>query len=186
MARLFLDNLRANINAAIPDNSVGEVSPADVRNNLLDMVDSTVPDETALTQSAPAVGIVLSPAWLTPLNQFDGSIGGDGNFLKPNPAGGYVEGSTTAGFSYYVLAETNIVAPNNAEISVSAGLDGVPFGPVVTLISGGDPLSASVIALVNALPSDGQVSLMYASSTSATITIDSAETLVIITPTNNP
>ena len=188
MARLFLDDLRANINAAIPDNAVGEVSPADVRNNLLDMVDSTVPDEAALTQSAPLNSVALTTAWLTPLSQFDGSIGGDGVFLKPNPAGGYIESTTTPGFTYYVIAETNIVPGNNVLIDISVLLNGVPVGPISEVIgNGNDPISVSIIALENAMPSDGQLSVGYRSpGGNEDIDILDAGTLVIITPTNNP
>jgi hypothetical protein len=186
MARIFLDDLRAQVGTTLPDNTTGLINPTDHRALLINVIDSTVPDECALTQSAPLVGLQLGPAWITPTSQFNGSLGGDGVFLKPNPVGGYVEGSTTPGFTYYILCETNIIAPNNGSVSISAGLNGIPFGPIVTLVSGGDPLSASVIALNNAMPADGHLSLMYASTTSSIVTIDSAETLVIVTPTNNP
>jgi hypothetical protein len=187
VTRIFLDDLRANIAAAIPDNTTGLVDPADVRVNMLDTVDSTVPDEAALTQSAPLVGVVLTAAWLIPLSLFDGTLGGDGVFLKPNAAGGFIEGTTTPGFSYYIIAETNFIAANNDVVEVSAVIDGVPFGPATTLISNGtDPLTLNIIAIQTSMPSNGQLALAYRSTAGATITINSSETLVVVTPTNNP
>jgi hypothetical protein len=188
MSRIFLDTLRANIATVFPDNTLGEISPADLRGICLDTVDSTVPDEALLTMSAPLVGEVLTATPSIPLSQFDGSIGGDGVFLKPNPAGGYIEGTTTAGFSYYIIAESTFSPGNNEIVNIQGVVDGVPFGPVQSVTGNGtDAVSVSLIAVFNSMPSDGQLALSYAAPDgAATITIQSAETLVIITPTNNP
>ena len=45
MSRIFLDDLRADIAALFADNTIGAISPANLRGIMLDTIDSTIEDE---------------------------------------------------------------------------------------------------------------------------------------------
>lgn len=65
MSRILTDTLKAQIEAAIPDNDTRQVSPADVRNALLNIIDSLRPSFAALRgeHSTAPFNFSLTETW---------------------------------------------------------------------------------------------------------------------------
>jgi hypothetical protein len=188
MSRIFLDQLQTQINTQLADNITGLITPVIMRSVCSNLLDSLHNDEAILTQSVPVTVALTATPTVVP-NIFDGSLGGDGDFLKPNIASSYIEGTSIAGFTYWIVAECTIVPGNNVQVDMQAALNGVPYGPIQSVIGTGpsDVASMSVIAVQLSNPSNGQIGVAYSSPGGAvSIDINSSETLVMVVPTDNP
>ena len=187
MARRFLDDIRADITADLADNSTGDISPADIRLNLIDMCDSLASDEAGLASSVETTGIALTGTFANLATVYSSGTGDDGDFLNVNVGNGTVTGTATAGFSYQLLGTLVIEAGNNEVVELAFGSNGVVVGGVVTIIGdGSNDASRSWAAFIQSAPSSGVFSIMArAQDGSATIDVVSARFVVSILPTNN-
>jgi hypothetical protein len=187
MARRFLDDIRADLLTLLPDNVVGEISPADVRGILRDIIDSTVQDEAAMT-SPPSVPLNLTPVPTEYPAIFDASIGGLPGFLTPNPTTGRFELSPTPGFSYQVEFFIQAEGQQNAEVNINIMQNGVPVGESYEIVCRGPGRGVSTSARWIEL--SGLANMTYgigiSSPTSASISVTNAFGLAVIVPTNSP
>ena len=190
MTRRFLDDIRADIASQMPDNTLGLITPAIVRNLLNDIIDSTIQDECGIVTSVPVAGFAVTTTF-TPITTavFTQDIGGDGSFLTVNAAGGNITLSSTAGFAYSVVAAISFEAPNNDEIEIVVLVDGVPkpYSPLGTGRGNNRPVTVYVDAIINPAPASALVQVgLRAPAGATTILIEDCVLGVTIQPTNNP
>lgn len=147
MSRIFLDDLRDDINTLMADNNTQNITPAVQRGVLLDMVDSTTQQECAIIGQIPTLAVPTTTAFVPLTTIYDAFLGGDGDFLNPDFANGEIVGSSIAGWTYDVVANITLEG-------LGAGIacefvimrDGVQEGYIggVTGDGSGDPVSTNV------------------------------------------
>jgi hypothetical protein len=187
LSRIFLDDLRSAINTLFADNTIGSITAESLRNNCLDIVDSTTNDEALLTSSVPTPTLAVTTVWTDAL-VFDGQIGGDGNFLIPVFGTGTITGTATAGFTYQATGFLNANVPNNEILEVALGVNGVPLGFINTLqgLSGSEPLGAVLYGYnLSAGVSDVYSIMVRSTSGGFTLPVNDAEMTLTVMPTNN-
>ena len=188
MTRRFLDTLRNTANVLLADNTNRDISPSDVRNIIIDTIDSTVQDEGEIFSTSPTAGVVLTGTFssLTAIYAAGGSDGG--GFINTDFAAGTIVGSSTAGFSYTVRAYVTVNTSNNEEVEFAIGIDGVEDPFFATLTGNGTRNQSVSVGAFDRSASSGAVYTLMARAVdgSATITVDSVRLVVVIQPTNNP
>lgn len=187
MARRFLDDIRADLLTLLPDNVVGEISPADVRGILRDIIDSTVQDEAALT-SPPSTVLNLTPTPTEYPQIFDAVIGGLPGFLVANAVTGRFELSPTPGFSYTFRYYLQAEGPQNAELNFNITRGGVVVGETYEIITRGPGRGTAAAAAWYEISgvANGTFGVALSSPGSDTFTITNAFAIASIVPTNNP
>jgi len=189
MARRFLDDIRAAIDAQMPDNTVGAITPAIMRTTLKDMIDSTIQDEAFIYGTTPTQ-INLTAAWVpVPVSFFQYQLGGDPDFLKINLATASITTAATAGFTYEAIAIVNMEAAQNNEAEFAIAINGVVSGLRVEVVGRGPGRSVNGIArdLSVSTPSNAVYTLMArAPSGGVSAILVSAGLAVTVLPTNNP
>lgn len=137
MARRFLDDVKSDLSALLV---TGGNTPAPALADLLiDTIDSTVDDESAIFSSGASLGVAISTAWTPITAAYDGQVGGDADFLKTDFAAGTITTTTTAGFTYKTdgfVSFTDLGANVVIEFAILRG--GVPVGVIATLTGGGN------------------------------------------------
>jgi hypothetical protein len=188
LSRIFLDVLRGNINTLFADNTVGAITAASLRQNCLDIVDSTTNDEAVLSASVATPAVPITAAWTTML-VFDGQVGGDGDFLTPVFGAGTITGTSTAGFTYQGTGFVNANVPNGEVIDFALGVNGAPLGFISTIegIPGDDPQGAVLYGYNLSAGVSDVYSLLVRSNTGvASLNVNDAEMTLTVMPTNNP
>ena len=186
MARRFLDDVRAEINAQIIANAAGLITAPILNPLLIDSIDSSTDDEAVLFLSTPATGVAVGLAW-TPIN-FDSSIGGDLNFLVVDLAADNITTTVTAGFTYKVEGFITGTAGNNDVVELAIGIAGVPVGFIgaFTGRGAGRPQSTTCGFFTNSAASLSSFQLIAQSPGGATVDVTGLALTVTIKPTNNP
>ena len=126
MTRKFLDDLSAEISLKVPDNTTGLVTPAIVRNLMIDITDSTVEDIAFIYRSSPLLAYArgVAPALL----------GGvfNATYLAPNMDGTSVDENAgtiilgnVAGRQYRGVLQITFEGTNGAEVLGGLYIDGV-------------------------------------------------------------
>jgi len=187
MTRRFLDNIRADIATQLADNPTGDITAAIMQNLLLDMIDSTIQDEGAITGGS-VLDIALTNAWQL-LDIFDTNVGGDGDFITPSAGTGVIVTSDNAGFSYQINAQLSFVTDNNRDYEFSILQDGVEIGFLSsqTGTGAGDTQSIYLSTFVKSAPADAQYSIGARNNgTTGDLDVIASSITVIIVPTNNP
>lgn len=139
MTRRFLDNVRADIATLLADNTTGDITAPIMQGVLLDMIDSTIQDESAIASNTPSLAVATAIAW-QPLTTgiYDVSTGGDATFLILDVINGTVTTSATAGFSYSFEGKVSFTDINsNTPIEFSILKNGVQVGFIAALTGGG-------------------------------------------------
>jgi len=189
MSRRFLDDVRADINAAIIPNGAGLITADVLRPILIDSIDSSIDDEAIIGSSLDVIGLAINDTTWTVI-PCDDSVGGDAQFLNVDLANNQIVTSPTAGYTYASSALVNLVGANNKRFEIAVLEDGTPSGAIGEITARGNNKPVNVTAF--------GLELSTPSSTSYTIGIrsidDPADTLdihdralsVTIKPTNNP
>lgn len=198
MARRFLDDLRTLVNNRIPDNDVGAIDAADVRENMQDVIDSCIQDEAGLTHStAPTMTVNLTSTWVSiddlldpPVIAYDTVIGGDPTFLIVNQANGSITSASTAGFTYEALGTITVNSTAGEIIEAAIGLDGAPGELIASNVgsAGTRPESMFLRRYIPATPASSVFTLMLRAPDGAAtgVNITTRSFGVIVLPTNNP
>lgn len=201
MARDFLDNIRARrdahdawCDANIYDNTTGEISGSNANYALTeyssisaDSIDSAIDDEATLEVDVTKVGESISDTFTTFAN-YDSSEGDDGEFLNINQVAGTVTGTSTAGFSYLLIARINMELAANRTVDVAVTQDDVVIGYIdrITGFGAGDPVSGIATNFVRSAPSGAVFAMALSADVATTADILDARLSVVIKPTNNP
>lgn len=195
MTRKFLQDIVGQIASTLPDNTTGQIIPANHRVLLNDLLDSSVQDEAALSSTAQTpVSVSIGNTWTTlsdalGVTIYDTTAGGDGEFLIPAQTAGTITGSATAGFSYNAKGAVQLDAANNVVIECALGLDGVPGDLIGSIIGteGARQQGVYVERYVPSTPANAVFSLMLrapAGTTSVDLVVRTFG--LIILPTRNP
>lgn len=175
MTRKFLDTVKADALALLPDNTIGSISPLDVRTVLNDMLDSTQPLIGVMYGPAIAEAVATTATYAAMVGTlFTTSEGGDATFVKINTATGTIQTNTTAGFSYQVYGEVNFEAGNGVDFEFTILLDGVPVAnlDVETGRGAGNFTSATINWNLLHAPADTDIQLAVRSPSGAsTLTV---------------
>lgn len=188
MTRRFLDDVRADINAAIIPNINGDITADVLRPLLIDTIDSTIDDEGGLLITASQLAYTVTDNWVPLL--FDSAVGGDGDFITPDPVSESITTSATPGFTYKIDGALSILGGNNEVFQLAIGVAGLPVGYIgeITTRGNGRPggVAASHLSLSTSSSSVFQLMMRCSSSASTNIDISSGYLLATIKPTNNP
>ncbi|AUR97446.1 hypothetical protein NVP1239O_10 [Vibrio phage 1.239.O._10N.261.52.F6] len=188
MTRRFLDDIRAEINTYLV--AGGDTTASELNPTLIDMLDSTIEDESAIFSLVQTDNVPTTTEW-TKINTtvYGGSQGGDGVFLKPDFANGQIVTNTVAGFSYNVGAAISFEGQANTRFDFRLLKDGIPVG-IIDIQTGegnNDPITANPRAYIPSADSDAVFSVGVRSPDGANnIDIISAVLYATILPTNNP
>jgi hypothetical protein len=189
--RRFLDDVRQDINDIIKTNGNAEITAPLLNGLMIDMVDSTIQDESVIASNIPS-GPIPTTTTFTPLTTgiYDESSGGDGNFLKPDPINGEVVSGPIAGFSYTVRGLVSISdTQNNRLINFVILKDGVPAGFISQNVGRGNgkPTSLSIEHYSLSTPSNTVYQIGVETPDGAnTVDILSIGLSLTIQATNNP
>ena len=186
MTRKFLDQIKTDMETILPDNLTNEVSPADIRTVITDVMDSTKQDEGVI--SGGAVGVAPLDGVFQSLASFDTEEGDDAIFLKLNAAAGQIQTASTAGYTYQISAKIAFDAGNN-NLEFTIGMNGTPIGFITRDEGAGnnDQVTIQVGYFSRSTPADAVFTLMVrAVDGSANLNVVETALAAVIWPTNNP
>ena len=119
MAIQTIPNLKTQINTLIPDNASGQISPADIRTNLIDAADSLAPVDHTHTNAEVNTSIAASPA--ASATAMGLGTGDSVTFTSVTASGVGIAsaGSVTCGSdsAFGVTLRSAIYSPSNGEIN---------------------------------------------------------------------
>jgi len=184
-----MDDVRTDISTLFADNTVGDITPADLRSVMRDVLDSTSQDEANMRGGD--IAQALTPTYLKIPALFDVAEGGDGVFLTQNLIDQSVQTASVAGFSYVLAVQVNCYGANNTPFSLAIFKDGVVFRETFFSTNGEQGAGARSLGValqvyVNASTSDAVYDVRFAAPDTDTLTISSADILTAVLATNNP
>jgi len=188
MTRRFTDDIKTDINTDLADNIVGAITPALVRNILTDIIDSTTDDECSIYATALVTGIPLTATFQT-LQVYDGTVGGDGDFLIPNQAAGSIQSKNVAGFTYTASAQFTFTCTDNIPVEFIIALNGVQQGIASYETGSGalDPVTVDIVSGNLSTPADAVWTVQVrAPEGPLNINIVTGYFALVIKPTDNP
>ena len=185
MTKKYTDTLMTDIAAVLADNQTQQISAADVRQALLDIVDSLRPAWAALlADHATPVAIALTSSWQT--------LNGAGFWtVAGSSAAVELEALQSAGqidvkfgsWNHVVRGQVNFEAPSNTEIQMSIGVNGSPIGTIASVNGAGTgrivqladwaltfPAAGSKISLLMRAPAGNQTVQMHQAQLYAELT----------------
>ena len=188
MSRKFLDDVRAEVAALINDNIVGDITPADVRVCLNDMIDSLVSDEVAMTSPPSTVlNTTVTPTEFPAV--FDAVINSVPGFLIGNVVTGRFELSATPGFSYTFRLFVEAEGQQNDELTFNITRNGVIIGETFEIVTRGPgrATAASAAWFELSAPASATFGVVFSSPNGpGTFTVTNCFMIAVIIPTNNP
>jgi len=165
MARYLTNPLIALIEASLPDNSTGEITPAIVRQLLVDMVESLRPTGAYLANGNTITHTFSTTNWEVVPGVFTSGETRDATEIGVNVGAN----SFTALFSADYNSEVSVTIAGGASevIDLAIGVNGVPttfFRVEAQMLGATEPVSVNMTAY-NALAAGDVVTLMMASRT---------------------
>jgi hypothetical protein len=140
MTRKYSDTLKAEIEAAIIDNTSQQISAADVRQLLLDIIDSLRPSWAALAgdHTAAPVTFGLTNVWQTinAAGMYTTAGASDADELAALQSTGQLD-VKFGSWNHLIDASMNFEAPNGQEVQFSIAVDGAPVGMIATIDGAG-------------------------------------------------
>jgi hypothetical protein len=140
MTKKYTDTLMTDIATVLADNQTQQISAADVRQALIDIVDSLRPAWSALLadHTAAAAAINLTSSWQTLTGTGFWTAKGDSAAveLEALQTAGQVD-IKFGGWNHLVRGQVNFEAPSNTEIQMSIGVDGSPIGTIASVNGAG-------------------------------------------------
>ena len=145
MSRQLTNQLIADLNSRLPDNTNGQITPAELRSVLTDIIQSLRPAFVTMwgNHNAAPKSVTLNSATWTIINAAGmwPNVGrSDGSELDYDQA----TGSFLVKFGGYVHGQTgkmSFIGPSNRVLQVSIGYNGLPVGPVATINCDGRAMS---------------------------------------------
>lgn len=185
MTRKDYTALTAQANETLPDNVTGLISPADVRNMVLDFLDTTRPTYCAIAIGTPGIPVPCTPtynvfSWQSiledPATDWTVSLA-SGNITRE-------QGPATCRITFNI----DVVAPNNIITSFALYRDGVltPWAVSNTSTSGTDVQSFSLSALTFSSEVKPSYQIRVKTNANATITVSNAVFVCENVPVNTP
>jgi hypothetical protein len=143
--RLLTDQLIADLNSRVPDNTSGAVTPAVMRSVLTDLIQSLRPAFATMwgNHNAAPKSVTLNSTTWTIINasgMWPNVARSDAGELDYNQS----TGSFLVKFGGYVHGQQgkmSFVGPNGRTLHVSIGYDGIQVGPVQTINCDGKAMS---------------------------------------------
>ena len=189
MSRRFLDDIRNDLTGLLV--TAGQTTAPELNALLIDMIDSTIQDEAAISSNTLSSGIATTTSFVSLTSDiYDSTIGEDAVFLKTSFTNGTITTTSTPGFTYEIAAKASIDGiDQNTSIEFTIMADGVAVGFVgaTTGGHGSRPLSVDVTYIDVSVPADTVYTLGVRTADGAeTINILSIVLGATIKPTNNP
>ena len=192
MPRKFLDDIRSDINANMPDNSVGLVTPAVVRGIMQDMTDSLSEDVAYIYRAAGAQLAYprpATPSLMTTL--FDTqylAANMDGTFTTPGA--GTITLGTVAGRQYRGMLNISFEGGNAVEVNAGLFVGGILsplWGAGVTIPGIGKQVTISMPWYINKSVANQVIGpALWLPAGAGTIDVLAVQFSCSILPTNNP
>jgi hypothetical protein len=164
-----IDELLAEAAANLPDNNTGLISPADVRNLIVDFLDTVAPFYGAILMNAQTIALSSTP---TPLLPFSTIVEANAPAFVVSLAQGsvtrQVASAGVAGATTLLTISGAVSGPNNANVTVALYANGVvtPFRSSVTCSGTGDNVGFSLTGINYSSPGDAEYTV-YAAATNA-------------------
>lgn len=191
MTRKYSDTLKAEIATNLPDNVIQAITAADVRQALLDIVDSLRPSWAGLAAAhteAP-VTLALTTTWQTiaPAGFWTSAAQSDVAELQALQATGQLD-IKFGDWNHIVRGAINFEAPNGQEVQISIGVDGAVAGTISSVDGGGTGRVVAAADWVIVFPPIGtKLSLMArVPAGTASIQIHQAQLFGELTTTRYP
>ena len=192
MTRRFLDDIRADINAQVPDNNVGLVTPAIVRGLMQDMTDSLSEDVAFIYRAAGtllAYPRTTAPALMTAL--FDTQyLAANMDGTTPDPGAGTITLGNVAGRQYRGVFNISFEGANAAEVNAGIFVGGALsplWGAGVTIPGIGKQVTISMPWYINKSIANQVIGpALWLPGGNGTIDVLALQFSCSILPTNNP
>lgn len=189
MARRFLDDVRADINAQIIANAAGLITADILRPLMIDQIDSTIEDEAAIGSNTLQAGLAVDDVNWTTIPS-DTAVGGDAQFLNVDLAGNQIISAPTAGWTYSLTGLASIKAGNNSVFELAVLLAGVPVGYIGSATTRGvnrpQSLQAYDLEISTPASSSYQLGIRGIATGVTTVDVTGCALTMTIKPTNNP
>lgn len=174
MSRQLTDQLIADLNSRLPDNTTGTITPAALRSVIADAIQSLRPAFATMwgNHSAAPKSVTLNSTTWTVINasgmwpnagrsdaselDYDTNTG---SFIVK--FGGYVHGQQ---------GKMSFIGPNGRVLNVSIGYNGIPVGPIATINCDGKDMSIAD-DLIWLPPANAQLQFLAKWSTGANAAI---------------
>lgn len=190
MARKFLSQIRGQIASTLPDNTTGQITPANHRALLVDLIDSTTDLVGELFLPTPQNDVVIPTTFSQRVANYSQAIGGDPSFLVLDPVTGTITSGPISGFNYRVFGQIQIEAINGRSFEMGLAAGGIMFSFISGFIGRGvtRPVTASVVADIFAGDATTAVDMRVRTTESSSETVDivQASLIAVLLPTETP
>lgn len=144
-----INELLAQANSTIPDNTAGLVDPVDVRQMFLDLLDTVSPAYGVISLASQAVALNTSaPVRIAPFSTVAGVTAG---LFDANLTNGTVTRTLNgvAGSTVQIIASGQVVGSNNSDITIRLFKNGVatPFVATVNAFGANNPAGFNIAGL---------------------------------------
>ena len=146
-----MNELLAQADATIEDNTTGNITPSDVRSLIKDLIDTISPAYGAIGITTPVVfPLTATPAVLKP---FDASLANVPSHYTNNLANGSVTRLVTsaglAGATDFVIIDGNVEGPNGDLVTIALYKNGSPTPYTTSVMTTGasEPIGFNLAAL---------------------------------------
>jgi len=140
--------LLAQADANLPDNTTGQISPADVRNLIKDFLDTMSPAYGVIQCSSSVEALTATAAAISP---FTAILAATAGFFTANLTAGSVtrELNGIAGASVRFTVNGDVAGANNTAVTVEVYKNGAPTGFRTTVATRGaaNPVSFNIAGL---------------------------------------
>jgi hypothetical protein len=176
--------LLAQADATLPDNTTQEISAADVRQMVKDIVDTMSPGYGVGRIVTASIPLTLTPTKITPFASSDTTTG----YFTANAAQGTLTRTLggVAGSTVQTIASGQIAGNNGNEVTVTLFINGTatPFRQTVTTSGSSNRIGFNIAGLSYVGPADAVFELR-ASAPSGTYTFEDVIFIVQAQPVRN-
>ena len=178
MARKSIDELKAQATTDFPDNTAQLITPAKLRNLVLDFLNTVSPFYGVL-QIGPTPVVKQANIAESIITPWDSVLQSDASQVVCSAATGTVT-RTERGVSRITFQAT-AAAPNNAVVTFGINRNGAPTGFVVTVIglAGADPQGVNLVAIVESTVG-GDVFTATIKATANGVNVNLSNTVLIV------
>lgn len=185
MARKFLNTIRSEVQTLLADNTTGNISAAEMRQVIVDTLDSTYESSAYVVSNAASPGTVVTatPAIIPMASPVSSSA--EPTWLLANAINRQVSVLAPAvGFAVSAIVEATIEAANNDVIEFAIFQNGVAtrWTAEATGRGAGRPASISLGGIL--IGSVGTIDLRVSSPAGSTVNFLTSSMIVSVRPTN--
>jgi hypothetical protein len=153
-----MNELLAQADATIQDNATGDITAAEVRTMIKDLIDTLSPAYGAISCASDVIVLTATPVAIAP---FTSTAAATPGFYTTNLTAGtvtrLVQSASLAGATDIIVVDGECAGPNNNLVTIHLYKNGAPTGfeMSVTCLGAGRPVSYNFVGLVySASPGD--------------------------------